>query len=125
MLLDTAACPCSAVQSQMLLIHAGVTSQLPFWSGPILWVACFLSLLAPVLRRCSLAAGLSLETFSRNANLSSFWQVLATSISREGITEVAILEAQDYPFTAVQWHPGALECQHVVSARTRAASDAA
>eukprot|EP00891_Asterochloris_glomerata_P000600 jgi/Astpho2/600/e_gw1.00013.76.1_t len=49
--------------------------------------------------------GLSLETFSSNANLSSFWQVLATSSSREGITEVAILEAQDYPFTAVQWHP--------------------
>ena len=54
--------------------------------------------------------GLSLETFSCNAILSSFWQLLATSTSREGINEVAILEAQDYPFTAVQWHPGVLHC---------------
>lgn len=49
--------------------------------------------------------GLPLANFRENKRMTDFWKVAATTTSPGGDTFVSAMEARDYPFFAVQFHP--------------------
>lgn len=49
--------------------------------------------------------GISPETFKGNADLCSFFKVLATSADQNNKIYVSTVQAKKYPVTAFQWHP--------------------
>lgn len=59
-------------------------------------------------KKCSLhnhKMGISPTKFKRNKNLSSFYKIVNTSYDRNNKPFVSTIEAYDYPFYGVQWHP--------------------
>lgn len=49
--------------------------------------------------------GISPGDFDNNQGISEFYKNVGNSIDRDGKPFVAIIEAHDYPFYGVQWHP--------------------
>lgn len=49
--------------------------------------------------------GISPSVFKRNKNLSKFYKIVNISYDRENKPFVSTIEAYDYPFYGVQWHP--------------------
>lgn len=49
--------------------------------------------------------GISPSDFDNNQGISEFYKNVGNSIDRDGKPFVAIIEAHDYPFYGVQWHP--------------------
>ena len=49
--------------------------------------------------------GITPEKMKKNKLLNSFYKIVGTSKDRKGKDFVAIIEARNYPFYAVQWHP--------------------
>jgi gamma-glutamyl hydrolase len=49
--------------------------------------------------------GISPEEFDANRGISEFYKNVGNSTDRKGKKFVAIIEAHDYPFYGVQWHP--------------------
>jgi len=49
--------------------------------------------------------GISPKDFENNQGISEFYKNVGNSIDRDGKPFVAIIEAHDYPFYGVQWHP--------------------
>ena len=47
----------------------------------------------------------TLNTFNQNQRLKSFWNVIASSTTPYNEDFVAVMEAKDYPFFGVQFHP--------------------
>jgi len=45
------------------------------------------------------------QTFAADAKLKEFWDVTSTSVSPDGQTFVATIEAKNYPFMATMFHP--------------------
>ena len=45
------------------------------------------------------------ETYEKDKKLAEFWNVTATSISRDKVEFVASIEAKNYSFYATQYHP--------------------
>lgn len=48
---------------------------------------------------------ITMETFNSNAKLNTFFTALSTNKDRHGVEFVSSMEAKDFPFYAVQWHP--------------------
>lgn len=49
--------------------------------------------------------GLPIANFRENKRMTDFWKVAATTTSSLGDTFVSAMEAHEYPFFAVQFHP--------------------
>ena len=49
--------------------------------------------------------GITPEKFENNKKVSNFYNIVGTSTDRKGREFVAIIEAKNYPFWGVQWHP--------------------
>jgi gamma-glutamyl hydrolase len=49
--------------------------------------------------------GISPEDFNANKNLKRFYKIVGTSIAENDKEYVAAIEARDFPFYGVQWHP--------------------
>ncbi|XP_060894680.1 gamma-glutamyl hydrolase [Labrus mixtus] len=49
--------------------------------------------------------GLTLQTFQENEKLQSFFTVLSTNVAENEALFISTLEAKEYPFYGVQWHP--------------------
>jgi gamma-glutamyl hydrolase len=49
--------------------------------------------------------GISPEDFDNNPGIAEFYKNVGNSVDRDGKAFVAIIEAHDYPFYGVQWHP--------------------
>ena len=49
--------------------------------------------------------GISPEEFDNNPGIAEFYKNVGNSVDRDGKPFVAIIEAHDYPFYGVQWHP--------------------
>ena len=49
--------------------------------------------------------GITPKDFNNNSGISEFYKNVGTSVDRKGVEFVAIIEANDYPFYGVQWHP--------------------
>ena len=49
--------------------------------------------------------GITPGKFKNNKNVNSFYNIVGTSKDRKGREFVAIIEAKNYPFWGVQWHP--------------------
>jgi gamma-glutamyl hydrolase len=49
--------------------------------------------------------GISPEEFEKNKKISAFYKNVGSSVDKDGNPFVAIIEARDYPFYGVQWHP--------------------
>ena len=47
----------------------------------------------------------TVESFNNNKNMTEFYNVLSTSLDRNGIEFVATMEGKHYPFFSTQWHP--------------------
>ena len=47
----------------------------------------------------------TLATFNENQLLNDFYNVLSTSVDRNGTEFVSTMEGKTYPFFSVQWHP--------------------
>jgi gamma-glutamyl hydrolase len=45
------------------------------------------------------------ETFNKNSNWTSFWNLVSTSKTNYGAEFLSTLEAKDYPFFLTQYHP--------------------
>jgi len=50
-------------------------------------------------------SGVSPNTYKKNEKLSSFFNILATNLDKNGKKFVSIVEAKKYPFYGTQWHP--------------------
>jgi len=48
--------------------------------------------------------GVDPATYSQNANLSSFFNLLSTNVDRKGKPFGSTIEAKHYPFYGIQWH---------------------
>ncbi|EGG21402.1 hypothetical protein DFA_01284 [Cavenderia fasciculata] len=49
--------------------------------------------------------GISPSTFTSNALLDSFFDILSNNLDQEGVAFVSTIEAKNYPIYGVQWHP--------------------
>jgi len=49
--------------------------------------------------------GFSPAVFREIPQLAEIFNVLTTSVDRQGVEYVSTIEAKDYPFTGTQWHP--------------------
>ncbi|XP_047306855.1 gamma-glutamyl hydrolase 2-like [Impatiens glandulifera] len=49
--------------------------------------------------------GISPETLEENENLCGFFKIITTSVDQEDKVYVSSVQANNYPVTAVQWHP--------------------
>ncbi|XP_020486164.1 gamma-glutamyl hydrolase [Labrus bergylta] len=49
--------------------------------------------------------GLTLQTFQENEKLQNFFTVLSTNVAENEALFISTLEAKEYPFYGVQWHP--------------------
>ncbi|CAL8296187.1 gamma-glutamyl hydrolase [Gadus morhua] len=49
--------------------------------------------------------GITNETFAGNEKLHTFYTVLSTNVAENGATFISTMEAKNYPFYGVQWHP--------------------
>uniref|UniRef100_A0A8C6WXB2 folate gamma-glutamyl hydrolase n=1 Tax=Neogobius melanostomus TaxID=47308 RepID=A0A8C6WXB2_9GOBI len=49
--------------------------------------------------------GLTIKTFQENEKLNNFFTILSTNIADNGAHFVSTIEAKNYPFYGVQWHP--------------------
>ena len=47
----------------------------------------------------------TVTTFNQNSRLKSFWDLIATTTTPYNEDFVAMMEAKDYPFFGVQFHP--------------------
>jgi gamma-glutamyl hydrolase len=49
--------------------------------------------------------GLKASSYRNNRRMLDFWKVASTTTTTEGDIFISTLEARDYPFFAVQFHP--------------------
>lgn len=48
---------------------------------------------------------ITLDTFKNNPKLNSFWKLVTTSVTQDGVVFVSTAEAYNYPFWITQHHP--------------------
>lgn len=47
----------------------------------------------------------TVKSFNNNENMTDFYDILSTSVDRNGIEFVSTMEGKHYPFFSTQWHP--------------------
>jgi gamma-glutamyl hydrolase len=47
----------------------------------------------------------TVKSFNENKNMTDFYNVLSTSVDRNGIEFISTMEGKHYPFFVTQWHP--------------------
>ena len=47
----------------------------------------------------------TVKSFNDNKNMTNFYNILSTSVDRNGIEFVSTMEGKHYPFFSTQWHP--------------------
>ena len=61
--------------------------------------------------------GLTTETYRKNKDLNQFYVVTSTNKDKNGLEFVSSMEAKEYPFYGIQWHPEKINFEHFQGAQ--------